>query len=95
MALFRIDQENRDAVGGLNSQEKPWTVCDGGVPSASLSGRGVEKMDDIGMDLLERNELEVRRAEHGLEAATVFEDVFFGVPFGEAQIEDFFAVLIG
>jgi len=30
-----------------------------------------------------------------LEAAAVFKDVFFGVPFGETQIEDFFAVLIG
>jgi len=30
-----------------------------------------------------------------LEAAAVFEDVFFGVPFGEAKIENFFVVLIG
>ena len=30
-----------------------------------------------------------------MEAAAVLEDIFFGVPFGEAEIEDFFAVLIG
>ncbi len=80
-ALFRIDQENRDAIGGLDTQEKPGTVCDGGVPSARFGGCGVEKVDDVGMDLLERNEFEVRCAEGGLEAAAVFEDVFLGVPF--------------
>jgi len=30
-----------------------------------------------------------------LEAAAVFEDVFFGVPIGETEIEDFLGVLIG
>ena len=39
--------------------------------------------------------MEIGRAESGLEAAAVFQDVFPGVPFGEAKIEDFFAVLIG
>ena len=28
-----------------------------------------------------------------MEAAAIFEDVFFGVPVGEADIEDFLAVL--
>jgi hypothetical protein len=30
-----------------------------------------------------------------LETAAVFENVFFGVPFGETKIEKLFAVLIG
>ncbi len=30
-----------------------------------------------------------------MEAAAVFEDVFFGVPIGETEIEDFLGVLIG
>jgi hypothetical protein len=80
-ALFRIDEENRDAIGGLDAQEEAGTVCDGGIASARFGGCGVEKMDDIGMDLLERDEVEVRRAERGLEEAAVFEDVFLGVPF--------------
>ena len=46
------------------------------------------------MDLFKRNELQVGRAEGGLEAAAVFEDVFLGVPFGEAEIESSFAILI-
>ena len=54
----------------------------------------VEKMDDIGMDLFQRDEFEVRCVEDGLEQAAVLEDVFLSVPFGEAQIENLFAVLI-
>ena len=93
-ALFRVDEENGDAIGGLDSEEKAGAIRGGGVATAKFGRWGVEKMDDIGMDLLERNELEIWRAEGRLEAAAVFEDVFLGVPFGEAEIEDFFAVLI-
>ena len=58
-ALFRVDEENRDAVGGLDAQEEPGTICDGGIASAGFGGCGVEKVNDIGMDLLERDEFEV------------------------------------
>jgi hypothetical protein len=94
-AFFRVDEENRNTIGGLGAQEKPAAVGGGGISAARFGGRGVKKMDNVGMDLLERNELEIGRSEGGLEAAAVFEDVFFGVPFGEAEIENFFAVLIG
>ena len=36
--------------------------------------------------------MEIGGAESGLEAAAILEDVFFGVPFGEAEIEEFFIV---
>jgi len=51
--LFRIDEENRDAIGGLDAQEEPATVRGGGIASARFGGCGVEKVDDVGMDLLE------------------------------------------
>ena len=60
---------------------------------ANFSRSAVEKMDYIGMDLLQGDEFQVRGAEGGLEAAAVFEDVFPGVPVGEAQVEDSLAVL--
>ena len=44
------------------------------------------------MDLFKRNQLEIGGAEGGLEAAAVFEDVFVGVPIGEAEIQNFLAV---
>jgi len=92
--LFRVDEENGDAIGGLDSEEKAWPIRGRGVAAAKFGGRGVEKMDDVGMDLLERNELEIGCAEGRLEAAAVSVDVFLGVPFGEAEIENPFAVLI-
>ena len=51
-ALFRIDEENRDTVSGLNAQEEPGAVRCGGIALARCGGCGVEKMDDVGMDLL-------------------------------------------
>ena len=38
--------------------------------------------------------MEIGCAEGGLEAAAVFEDVLFGVPAREAEIENLFAILI-
>ena len=61
---------------------------------ARFGGRGVEKMDDIGMDLFQGDKFEIGCVEGGLEAAAVFEDIFFSVPVGVAKIENFFAALI-
>ena len=49
-------------------------------------------MDDVGMDLFERNKVEIGRAEGGLDEAAVFQDVFFGVPVGETEIQNLFAL---
>jgi hypothetical protein len=58
-ALFWVDEENGDAIGGLDSEEKAGAVRGGSVAAAKFGGRGVEKVDDIGMDLLERDEMEI------------------------------------
>ena len=79
----------------MHAEEEARAVGDGSVALAGFRGWGVEKMDGIGMDLFQRDELEIRCAEGGLETAAVFKDVFFGVPFGEAQIENFLGVLEG
>src|SRR6267378_4434879 len=84
-ALFRIDEENRDTVGGLDGKEKAGAVGNGGVSAARFGGCGVEKMDDVGMDLFQRNEFEVRCAEGRLETAAVFEDAFLAIPFGKTE----------
>jgi len=55
------------------------------LPCRAGGGR-VEEMDDVGMDLLEGDELEVAGTECGLEAAAVFEDVVASVPIREAEI---------
>src|SRR5882762_4114851 len=50
-ALFRVHEENRDAVGGLDAKEEAGTVGHGGIALAGFGRCGVEKMDDVGMDL--------------------------------------------
>src|SRR6266513_3209679 len=57
--LFRVDEEDRDAVGGLYAQEEAGTVGGGGIALARFDRCGVEEMDDVGMDLFQRNEFEV------------------------------------
>ena len=58
-ALFRIDEENRDTVGGLDAKEKAGAVGGGGIASARFAECGVETVDNVGMDLSQRNEFEV------------------------------------
>ncbi len=62
----------------------------GCVASARFGGRPREHPNYIRVDLLEWNEIELGGTESGLEAAAIFEDVFAGVPFHEAEVEDFF-----
>jgi len=93
-ALLGIHDENRNAVSGLGAQEKTGATRDGGIALARLGGCGIKKMYHVRMDLLQGDKFEAGGVEGRLKAAAVFEDVFFGVPFGEAEIENFFAVLI-
>jgi len=90
-ALFGVDEENRDAVGGLDAEEEAGAIGSGSVPLAKRGRWCIEEMDYVGMDLFQGDEIEVRCGEGGLETAAVLEDVFFGVPFGEAEIENIFA----
>jgi hypothetical protein len=85
-AILGVNEENGDAVGGLDAEEEAGTVGDGGVAFRGFVGGGVVLMDDIGVDLFERNELKIYGAERRLEAAAVFKDVFPSVPTGEAEI---------
>ncbi len=57
-APFGIDEENRNTVGGLDAQEEAGAVGGGGVAAAGFGGGGVEKMDDVRMDLLESDQFE-------------------------------------
>lgn len=51
-------------------------------------------MNDIGMNLAEPTKRHVTSGEGGLEAAAVFENIFFPVPLSETKIQDFFAAKI-
>ncbi len=94
-AFFRIDEEDGDAVGSLDAEEEAGSAGDRGVAFAGLFGGGSERPDDGRMNLLKIDQREFLSAEGGLEFLAVFEDVFAGVPFGEAEVEDGVTVEIG
>jgi hypothetical protein len=65
-----------------------------GIAAARRGQGGVKKMNDIRMNLAESAECQMVWAESGLEAAAIFEDVLFGIPFRETKVQDFFATKI-
>ncbi len=89
-ALFRIYQEDRNAIGGLNGKEKAGTIRGGGVALAKVGRQLGKNANHVRMDLLEQDQFETGGAEGGLKQAAIFEDVFAGVPFHEAEVKNFF-----
>ena len=61
-ALFRVDKEDGDAVGSLDGEEESGVVGEGGIALADFLRGSVEKMDDVGVDLFQGDESEVRGA---------------------------------
>ena len=93
-ALFRIDDQDGSAVGGAHAEEKAGSSCGYSIAFALFGGRRVERADDIGMNLVKRDERKIIGADRGLEAALVFFDVGAGVPFDGAEIQNLLAVEI-
>ena len=91
-SLFGIDEEDRNAIGGLHGKKQAGAIRDGGVALAGVSGRGGEKMYHVGVDLLERREGEVFGVESRLQEAAVFGDILACVPIHEAEIENWSAI---
>ena len=50
-AFFRVDEEDRDAVGGLYAEKEAGEIGGGSVAAARLCWCGVEEMDDVGVNL--------------------------------------------
>lgn len=71
-AFFGVDEEDRDAVGGLDGQEEAGTVGDAGVATAGIGWGGVEEVDHVGVELFEGDEGKIGGACGRLEAAAVF-----------------------
>src|SRR5262245_5089507 len=83
-AFFGVDEEDRDAICGLNAEEKAGSFGERGVSFAGLFWYGGERPNDRGVNLFEGDERKFLRVEGGLEFLAIFEDVFAGVPVGEA-----------
>jgi len=89
-SLFWIDEEYRDAIGGLDGKEKAGMIRGGGVALAKVGRQLGKNANHVRMDLLEQDQFETGGAEGGLKQAAIFEDVFAGVPFHEAEVKNFF-----
>jgi hypothetical protein len=87
-ALFGIDKENGNAVGGLDAEEQAGAIGGGGVAFASIRGRLREWPNHVGVNLFQGHELKLVRAKNGLKKAAVFDDIFAGVPFHEAEVQN-------
>ncbi len=91
-AFLGINEKNGNAIGSLHREKQVGTICRAGVTLARLRGRGAEKMDRVGMNLLERCERESFRAEGGLQKAAILGDFLACVPFHESKIQNMLAV---
>jgi hypothetical protein len=63
-ALLEINEENGNAVGGLYTQEQAWAIGGRGIAATRFAWRSIEKMDNIGVNLFERDERQFFRGEH-------------------------------
>jgi len=94
-AVLGIGEKDGDAVGGLDGEEEARSFCERSIAITGFFGGRGERPDDGGMDLFEGDEWEFLSAEGSLKFLAVFEDVFAGVPFGEAEVEYALAVEVG
>ena len=93
-ARFRINKKNGDTVRSLDAKKQAGTIGRRSVAAAEFGGRSVKQIDNIGMELFERNELEILCSERRLKTAAVFEDVLSGIPFRKPKIQNLFALEI-
>jgi hypothetical protein len=94
-ALFGISEKDGDAVGGLDCEEKAGAAGEGCVALAGFFGNGSEGPDDGRVNLFEGDEGELFGVEGSLKFLAVGEDVFAGIPLGEAEIEYSATIKIG
>jgi hypothetical protein len=85
-----IDQKNRYAIGGLDGKQKAGADCGGSIAFANVGRRLGENTNYVRVDLLEWDQFEIGGPDGGLKQAAIFDDVFAGVPFHEAEVKNFF-----
>ncbi len=91
-ALLGINEEKRYAIGSLHAEQQLMGVCERGVALWRLGGGLREKVNDVGMDLLQGQQSRAFSSDSGLEEAAIFCYGFAGIPLQDAQIQNFFSV---
>jgi hypothetical protein len=63
-ALLEINEENGYTVGSLHTEEQVGLIRSRGIAATRFAWRSIEKMDNIGVNLFERDERQFFRGEH-------------------------------
>lgn len=87
-AIPGVDQEDGDAIGGLDGEEQTGFGGGGSIAFARVGRTVSEGANQVGMKLAQRNELQLFSADSFPEPAAIFEDVFSRVPIHETEIQD-------
>ena len=97
-APFCIGKQNRNAIGGLHHQQDARLASNqsvasrrylGGIARSSAVIRRTHNVDDIGMNLPERNNLHFAGAQAAEEFLAVCEHALARIPVGKAKVQNF------
>ena len=88
--IFGVGEKDRNAIGGLSGKKQAGRAGNGCITLQNFGGRGIEDVNDVGMNLFQCDELKIFHAESGEEPGAIFEHVFVRVPIREAEIQNFF-----
>ena len=88
--ILGIDDDNGNAIGGLDGEEKTGPIGGGGIAFAGIRWSLKKSVDHVRVKLFEGNETEIGGTEGGLKFAAILENVFARIPFHETEVEDFF-----
>jgi len=90
--LLWVDDENGDTIGSLHAEQQARGICEGRVALGWLGSGLREKMNDVGVNLLQRNQGKTLGGKSGLEKAAIFCYGRAGIPLHEAEIQNFFPI---
>ena len=86
-ALLRIGEKNRNAIRGLDDKQDAGLAGKESVALRSFCLRCVHPMHDVGVNLAQRCDMHLVRANGVKELLTVLDHVRARIPFGEAEVQ--------
>ena len=89
-AMARINEQDGDAVGGLDGEEQAGRGRGDSIAFRRISRRFEDDMRDVGMDLLQGDERRFSMAERARKTAAIFLDALTAIPIRIAEIQDLF-----
>lgn len=85
-AMTRVDEEDGNAVGGLNGKEQSGRGRSDGIALRRVGGRFGNDMRDVGMNLAQSDERRFCAVKRGQETTAIFVDAVAAVPIGVTEV---------